>query len=106
MTEDRLSKLEEAEELAIGLLETAGRILSELKEIHYTGEDKNRNLIEGTKEYFEKLGAIKTILNQEIESLKQSTPGTTRRPGVDKLAIAEWEAKVFADNLHELLTTT
>lgn len=101
MTE-RLSKLEEAEGLVIELLETAGHTVGELKEIQANDPAKSTSLLQLTNEYYSKLASIKKILNEELKSLELITQAPTRRPGIDKLAIAEWEAKVIADNLREL----
>ncbi|KAK8847811.1 hypothetical protein M9Y10_018843 [Tritrichomonas musculus] len=100
---ERLRNLEDAEELVIGLLETAGKTVGELKEIQANDTAKSSSLLTLTKEYYSKLANIKNILNQELDSLKLVNQAQTRRPGIDKLAIAEWEAKVIADNLHELV---
>lgn len=104
MAENKLSKLEEAEKLIIELLETAGHTVGELKEIQANDTEKSNSLLNLSKEYYSKLVTIKKILNDELNSLELITPAQTRRPGIDKLAIAEWEAKVIADNLRELVT--
>lgn len=99
---ERLAQLEEAENLIIQLLETAGHTVGELKEIQANDTDKSTALLTLTNDYYAKLERIKNILNEELKSLEHVTQAPTRRPGIDKLAIAEWEAKVIADNLHEL----
>ncbi|OHT09518.1 hypothetical protein TRFO_21565 [Tritrichomonas foetus] len=100
---DRLANLEEAEELVIGLLETAGQTVGELKEIQANNAEKNNALLSLTNDYYTKLATIKRILTDELNALENVQPASTHRPGIDKLAIAEWEAKVIADNLHELV---
>ena len=41
----------------------------------------------------------------ELNELGHGESTTMRRPGIDHLAIADWEAKVVADNLHKLIDT-
>lgn len=100
---ERLRRLEEAEELVIQLLKAAGQAVGELKEIQANDTDKTAAVLKHTNDYYSKLANIKQILNEELKSLENITQAPTRRPGIDKLAIAEWEAKVIADNLHELI---
>ena len=99
----RLQKLEEAEELVIQLLETAGRAIGELKEIQANSKDKNDSLLMLTNDYYSKLSSIKEIVLSEIRSQENSETTTVYTPEIDNLAIAEWEAKVIADNLHDLV---
>ena len=101
---ERLARLEEAERLVIGLLECAGRAIGELKEIQANDTEKNTAFATRTTDYYETLANIKKIILEELDSFKGAEVPSIRRPGIDQLAITEWEAKVIADNLHELIT--
>ena len=99
---EELSNLEHAEDLVISLLENAGNAIGELKEIQANDADKNRALIQYIAAYFDNLSEIKQILISEVTSLAGSSTPPIMRPGIDELAISEWEAKIVADNLHEI----
>ena len=101
---EQLARLEEAEELAIGLLESAGQAMAELKEVQANDGDKNYAFASYTDEYYKKLVNIRNILMEELNDMASSSTVSVRRPGVDQLAIRQWEAKVIADNLHDLIT--
>ena len=101
--QNRLENLERAEDLVIGMLESAGNVFKELKEIQSTEDKKNQTFIQNVSGYYKQLEELKDILIDELDSLQQSQAPVSTRPGIDKLAISEWEAKIIADNLHELL---
>lgn len=100
---DILTNLEHAEDLVINLLECAGNAVSELKEIQANNDEKNNVLVQYIANYFDNLYKIKQILISEVNSLNNISQLPIKRPGIDKLAIAEWEAKVIADNLHDIV---
>lgn len=100
---DILTNLEHAEDLVINLLECAGNAVSELKEIQANNFDKNNDLIRYIANFFENLDEIKQILVSEVSNLNNPQQFPIKRPGIDKLAITEWEAKVIADNLHDIV---
>ncbi|KAH0793131.1 hypothetical protein GPJ56_003026 [Histomonas meleagridis] len=99
---EELRNLEHAEDLVISLLENAGNAIGELKEIQANDTDKNSALIQYIAAYFDNLTEIKEILISEVNSLASSSTLPLRRPGIDELAISEWQAKIVADNLHEI----
>lgn len=100
---ERLSKLEKAEDLVIQVLTNAASAINELKEIQANTTEKKKKFFENSYSYYIALHDIQEIIKSELDSISNSqTP--TRRPGVDQLAIASWEAKVIAENLHDLLS--
>lgn len=101
----RLERLEEAENLVIEILELAGMSVKELKEIQANSEDKTTAFLQNCYIYYQKLANLKEIINSELASLDANPAPTARRPGVDQLAISHWEAKVIADNIHNLTIT-
>lgn len=100
---ERLADLERAEELAIGLLESAGQAMAELKEVQANDAEKNFAFAKSTDDFYKKLELIRDILSHELDLLAGSKSAPSRRPGIDHLAITEWEAKVITDNLQELI---
>ena len=98
----RLERLEEAEDLVIHILECAAESVNELKEVQAGMQERTEAFYMNCKNYYESLGKLKTILKEEIDSIP-SNQTIARRPGIDQLAIANWEAKVVADNIHELI---
>ena len=99
----RLEKLEHAEDLVIELLECAASAIKELKEIQADSSEKEAAFLENCGQYYNKLAEIRNIIFEELDGLDSSSSPPARRPGVDQLTIATWEAKVIADNVHELL---
>jgi hypothetical protein len=99
----RLAQLEVAEQLVVELLESAGQAVAELKEIQANDAERRGAFLAQTDKYCEALKNIKDIVIGELNSLTDHLPPPVRRPGIDQLAILEWETKVVADNLHELL---
>ena len=102
---ERLENLERAEELVIGILEAAGNAIGELKEIQANDEEKTMEFVKHTVAFYDQLKEVKEILLGELNELGHGESTTMRRPGIDHLAIADWEAKVVADNLHKLIDT-
>jgi hypothetical protein len=100
---DRLGNLEEAEQLVIGLLEQAGAALSELKEIQANDRDKEQGFLVHAADYLKNLVTIRAIILQSLDSLQEQRPPAVRHPGIEQLALAQWETKVVADNLHDIL---
>lgn len=99
-----IENLEEAEDLVISLLELASRIVSELKEIQSSSE-KKESLIQNLNQYYESLIKVKDILNSEIklsEGQTYQSSSNFSRKGVDRLAIASWEAEVIANNIRDI----
>jgi hypothetical protein len=99
----RLGALEEAERLVIGLLESAGQAVSELKEIQANDDAKDKSFLRGVLDYYTHLAQVKEIILRELDSLSGTWPPPVRRPGIEQLALCEWEAKVVADHLHDLV---
>jgi hypothetical protein len=100
---ERLASLEGAEQLVIGLLEQAGQALSELKEIQAPDRDKEHGFLVHAADYLKNLVDIRRVIMQELDSLSEQRPPAVRHPGIEQLALAQWEAKVIADNLHDIL---
>ena len=99
-----IKNLEEAEDLVVSLLELASQAISELKEIQSSNE-KKENLIGYINQYYANLTKVKDILNSEIKLSEQVTyqsSGNPSRKGVDRLAIASWEAEVIANNIRDI----
>ncbi|EAY13464.1 hypothetical protein TVAG_206320 [Trichomonas vaginalis G3] len=98
----RLAKLEEAEDLVIAVLNYAAQAIKELKEIQANTTEKKEEFFRNSYKYYIELQKVQEILKSELDTISNAqTP--SRRPGVDQLAIASWEAKVIAENLHDLL---
>ena len=98
----RLEQLERAEDLVIQLLECAAGSVKELKEIQANSGARRDAFLQNAQNYIEQLKEIKDILDQELANIDTTPNPSARRPGIDELAIATWEAQVIADNIHEL----
>jgi hypothetical protein len=97
---ERLAGLEEAEQLVIGLLDRVSEALSELKEVQAPDRDKEQGFLIQAADYLKNLVNIKLVIFQELDSLQEQRPPAVRHPGIEQLALAQWEAKAVADNLH------
>ena len=100
----RLEQLERAEDLVISLLECAASSVKELKEIQANSDEKQEAFLQSTEKYLQQLCQIKEIIFSELETIDTKPNPSSRREGIDQLAIANWEAQVIADNIHELYT--
>jgi hypothetical protein len=87
----------------ISLLEQADAALSELKEIQANDRDKEQVFLVHAADYLKTLVTIRGIVLQSLDSLEPHRPPAARQPGIEQLALAQWEAKVIADHLHDIL---
>jgi hypothetical protein len=63
---ERLAALEEAERLVIGLLESAGQAVSELKEIQANDDEKDKSFLRGVLDHYTHLAQVKDIILREF----------------------------------------
>ena len=98
----RLEQLERAEDLVINLLECAAESVKELKEIQANSGARRDAFLHNVQSYLEQLKEIKDIVESELDGIDMTPNPPARRPGIDQLAIANWEVKVIADNIREL----